>query len=49
LHLESAVYEKFSSIFAERAAAEWHRWAAERDLPLVAVRTLPHVTPAAGE
>ncbi|HET9839389.1 MAG TPA: CoA transferase [Candidatus Angelobacter sp.] len=38
LKLEKADRAELERIFHERSAAEWERWAAERDLPLVAVR-----------
>jgi crotonobetainyl-CoA:carnitine CoA-transferase CaiB-like acyl-CoA transferase len=41
LHLETvetASHEKLAAVFAARSAAEWQLWAAQRDLPLVAVR-----------
>jgi alpha-methylacyl-CoA racemase len=38
LKVEQASRAALERIFLERSAAEWERWAAERDLPLVAVR-----------
>lgn len=38
LKLEKADHTELERIFLERSAGEWERWAAERDLPLVAVR-----------
>lgn len=41
LGLPKASYEELQEIFASRSAAYWESWAAERDLPLVAVRETP--------
>ncbi len=38
LSAESASTETLGAIFRTKAAEEWERWAAERDLPIVAVR-----------
>ena len=38
LGLKKADRAEFEQIFLKRGAADWERWAAERDLPLVAVR-----------
>ncbi|HEV8492219.1 MAG TPA: CoA transferase, partial [Candidatus Angelobacter sp.] len=38
LGLKKADRTELEQIFSQRGAAEWERWAAERDLPLVAVR-----------
>ena len=38
LGLKKADRAELERIFSQRGAAEWERWAAERDLPLVAVR-----------
>ena len=39
LSLKSADRAALESIFLEHTASAWERWAAERDLPLVAVWT----------
>ncbi len=36
--LEKAEHEAFKRVFQQRSAADWEAWAAERDLPIVAVR-----------
>jgi crotonobetainyl-CoA:carnitine CoA-transferase CaiB-like acyl-CoA transferase len=36
--------EAFTAAFATRTPADWERWAEERDLPIVAVRTSPPAT-----
>jgi crotonobetainyl-CoA:carnitine CoA-transferase CaiB-like acyl-CoA transferase len=33
--------DRLSAIFRGRPAMEWERWAADRGLPIVAVRSLP--------
>ncbi len=38
LGLDKAEHGAFERVFQQRAAAEWEKWAAERDLPIVAVR-----------
>jgi crotonobetainyl-CoA:carnitine CoA-transferase CaiB-like acyl-CoA transferase len=38
LNLKKADRSELERIFCERSAAEWESWAAERDLPLAAVR-----------
>jgi crotonobetainyl-CoA:carnitine CoA-transferase CaiB-like acyl-CoA transferase len=38
LDLKNANRAELERIFSQRSAAEWERWATERDLPLVAVR-----------
>lgn len=38
LKLKQADRSELEKIFLQRSAAEWERWAAERDLPLVAVK-----------
>ena len=38
LGLKKADRAELERIFSQRGAAEWERWAAERDLPMVAVR-----------
>lgn len=38
LNLKKADRSELEPIFLQRSAAEWESWAAERDLPLVAVR-----------
>lgn len=38
LQLEVGDYEELASRFLARTAADWEKWAAERDLPIVAVR-----------
>jgi hypothetical protein len=37
---ERATAETLGAIFRSRTAEEWERWAAERDLPVLAVRGL---------
>jgi alpha-methylacyl-CoA racemase len=37
--------EILNRVFASRTAAEWERWAIERDLPIVAVRSRPDAAP----
>ena len=39
LNLKQADRSELEQIFLQRSARDWERWAAERDLPLVAVRT----------
>lgn len=39
------VREALESAFAEHPAAEWERWAAERDLPIAALRDAPSLPP----
>ncbi len=39
LDLKKADRAELERIFLQRSAAEWESWAAERDLPLVAVRS----------
>lgn len=38
LKLSQADHSSFAGAFRERDAAEWEKWAADRDLPIVAVR-----------
>lgn len=38
LKLAQADHSSFARAFRERSAADWEKWAAERDLPIVAVR-----------
>jgi crotonobetainyl-CoA:carnitine CoA-transferase CaiB-like acyl-CoA transferase len=38
LGLKKAGRAELERIFSQRGAAEWERWAAERDLPIAAVR-----------
>src|SRR5262249_24170812 len=40
LRLASADRSELERIFRDRSAAEWERWASERDLPVVAVKTI---------
>ena len=42
LDLKSAGYEDLAHIFATRTAIDWETWAAERDLPLAALRETPN-------
>lgn len=41
LSLARAEYEDLQAVFATRTAEEWQRWAAARDLPIVAVSSVP--------
>lgn len=41
LGLKKADRAELERVFSQRGAAEWERWAAERDLPLVAVQQTP--------
>lgn len=47
LHYETSASAEIEGIFRQRTAADWERWALDRDLPLVAVRS-PAVPAAAG-
>jgi crotonobetainyl-CoA:carnitine CoA-transferase CaiB-like acyl-CoA transferase len=38
LGLQTADREELASVFLTRAAEEWQTWAAERDLPIAALR-----------
>jgi crotonobetainyl-CoA:carnitine CoA-transferase CaiB-like acyl-CoA transferase len=38
LKLSQSDHATFTHIFSQRSAAQWEKWAAERDLPIVAVR-----------
>ena len=38
LNLSQADHATFAGAFSQRSAAEWEKWAAERDLPVVAIR-----------
>jgi crotonobetainyl-CoA:carnitine CoA-transferase CaiB-like acyl-CoA transferase len=41
LRLQTAGGEELASVFLSRTAEEWESWAAERDLPIAAVRQTP--------
>jgi crotonobetainyl-CoA:carnitine CoA-transferase CaiB-like acyl-CoA transferase len=41
LGLDGATYDDLAAIFATREAGEWEAWAAERDLPITALRLQP--------
>ena len=43
LGLQTANHEELTSVFLTRTAEEWQTWAAERDLPIAALREAPPV------
>lgn len=48
LGLEDPGYEALAAVFLSRSAKEWEAWAAERDLPLAAVREPIRQEPGSG-